>query len=141
MMSVSTPITIDLPATVAKQLAEEASRQNMNVRDLVRECILEHWGGLPSLPEDIEAELAAFHRLTDNVLWLIARTTLTIEEQEELADLNDVAHSRSLTDEEEARRAALLDTYDRIMVRRAQAAGILQSRGHDLSDPSSLVQR
>jgi hypothetical protein len=138
MMSASTPITIELPAPIAEQLEEEAIRQKINVRDLVRELVLEHWSPLPPLPDDVEAELAAFHQLSDNVLLLVARTTLTVDEQAELADLNVEAQSRSLTDEEEARREALLDAYDRIMVRRAQAAVILQSRGHDLSDPSVL---
>ena len=34
---------------------------------------------LPSLPEDVEAELASFSQLSDDVLWLIARITLTRE--------------------------------------------------------------
>lgn len=88
----SIPITIELPTPIAEQLAEEASRQKMSVRELVRELILEDWSGLPSLPDDVEAELAAFHSLSDNVLWLIARTTLSSGEREELADLNDEAH-------------------------------------------------
>lgn len=139
-MSTSIPITIELPTPIAEQLEEEASRQKVIVRDLVRDLVLEHWSELPALPDDVEAELAAFHRLSDNVLWLIARTTLTPEEQEELADLNDEAQSPTLINDEEARREALLDAYDRMMVRRAQAASILQSRGFDLSDPAILAQ-
>lgn len=140
MTSVSTPITIDLPGPIAEQLEEEAIRQKVSIRELVRELVLEHWSGLPALPDDVEAELAAFHQLSDDVLWLIARTTLTPEEQRELAELNDTAQSRSLTDDEYNRREALLDTYDRMMVRRAQAAYLLQSRGYDLSDPAVLIQ-
>lgn len=140
MTSASTPITIDLPAPIAEQLEEEANRQKITIRDLVRELVLEHWSGLPSLPDDVEAELAAFHQLSDNVLWLIARTTLTPEEQQELATLNDEVQSRTLTDDEYNRREALLDTYDRMMIRRAQAAYLLQSRGYDLSDPAVLTR-
>lgn len=139
-MSASTPITIELPTPIAEQLEEEASRQKVNVRDLVRDLVLEHWSELPSLPDDVEAELAAFTRLSDNVLWLIARTTLSSEEQEELAGLNSEAKSRPLTSDEHTRREALLDAYDRMMVRRAQAADILQTRGYDLSDPAVLTQ-
>jgi len=46
---------------------------------------------LPALPQDVEAELAAFANLSDEVLWFLARSTLTEAEQEELATLNDVA--------------------------------------------------
>lgn len=139
-MTASTPIIIDLPAPIAEQLEMEANRQKTTIRDLVRELVLEHWSGLPSLPDDVEAELAAFHSLSDDVLWLIARTTLTTEEQHELADLNDEAQSRSLTDEEYSKREELLDAYDRMMVRRAQAAHILKLRGYDLSNPAVLTQ-
>jgi hypothetical protein len=93
---------------------------------------------LPVLPRDVESEIAAFHVLTDDVLWRIARTTLATDEQEELANLNTEAQSRSLTSNEEARREELLNAYDRMMVRRAQAAYILQLRGYDLSDPTIL---
>lgn len=140
-MYASTPITIELPSPIAEQLEEEANRQNTNVQDLVREFILENWSGHPSLPDDVRAELAAFYRLSDNVLWLVARTTLSPGEQQELAELNDEANARNLTSEEEARREELLSAYDRVMVRRAQATAILQSRGHDISDPSTLKRQ
>lgn len=135
-MSVSTPITIELPASIAAQLEKEARRQKTNVQELVRELILENLSKLPSLPDDVEAELAAFHSLSDNVLWLSARTALSLEEREELADLNYQAHSRSLTCDEEGRREEVLNAYDRMVVRRAQAVMVLQARGYDLSDPS-----
>lgn len=131
-----TPITVELPVAIAERLREEASRQKRPVRDLVRDLIVEHWNGLPTLPPDVEAELDAFPNLSDELLWLIARTALTDGEREELAALNEA--TGQLTDEQEQRRETLLDTYDRIMVRRAQAAVILQSRGYNLSNPSTL---
>lgn len=138
MSSLTRPIIIELPVPAAEQLEEEASRQKMNARELAREFVLERLSELPLLPDDVEAELAAFHQLSDNVLWLIARTALTTDEQAELAYFNDEAQSRHLTHDEEARRDVLLEAYDRVMLRRAQAAAILQSRGYDLSDPSVL---
>ena len=131
-----TLITVELPVAIAERLREEAGRQKRPVRDLVRDLIVEHWNGLPTLPPDVEAELDAFPNLSDELLWLIARTALTDGEREELAALNEA--TGQLTDEQEQRRETLLDTYDRIMVRRAQAAVILQSRGYNLSNPSTL---
>ena len=94
---------------------------------------------LPALPENVEAELAALHMLADDALWHIARITLTPDEQAELADLNEEAQFRSLSVDEHTRRETLRDAYDRTMVRRAEAASILQSRGYDLSDPMTLL--
>ena len=90
------------------------------------------------MPQDVEAELAAFTSLSDDVLWLLARSTLTEVEQEELAALNSQAKQRPLTQEEQSRQQALLDTYDRLIVCRAQAALLLKLRGYDLSDPAVL---
>lgn len=134
----STSIIVDLPSPVAEQLEEAAYRQRRSVRDLVRDLILEHWNIVPSLPEDLEDELAAFRNLSDDVLWLIARTSLSEREQAELADLNEAAHHRELASEEAARQDLLLSIFEKTMVRRAQAAVVLQSRGYDLSDPSVL---
>lgn len=134
----NTSITVDLPSPIAEQLEEAAHRQRRSVRDLVRDLILEHWNMAPSLPEDQEEELAAFRNLSDDVLWLIARTTLSEGEQAELAELNELAHERALTSTEVARQETLLSLYEKTMVRRGQAALVLQSRAFDLSDPSVL---
>ena len=93
---------------------------------------------LPSLPEDVEAELASFSQLSDDVLWLIARSTLTREQQRDLADLNDEAQRHPLAAVEQTRQQALIHAYDRMMVRRAQAALILKQRGYDLTDLAVL---
>lgn len=93
---------------------------------------------LPSLPVEVEVELASFSQLSDDVLWLIARSTLTREQQRALADLNDEAQSRPLTAAEQTRQQALIHAYDRMLVRRAQAALILKQRGYDLTDLAVL---
>lgn len=136
MTTATTPITVDLPVAVAERLRKEAGRQQRAVRDLVRDLIVEHWSEGPALPQEVEAELDALSSLSDDLLWLAARSTLPDEDREELALLN--AKGGSLMPDQEQRRKELLNAYDRIMVRRAQAAVILQERGYDLSDPSIL---
>ncbi len=89
--------------------------------------------------EEFEEELARFYNLTEDELWQRAGTSMLPGQQAELAAWNDEAKSRVLTADEEARRDALLDVYNHTMVRRAQAASILHSRGYDLSDPSVLT--
>ena len=136
MTTATTPITVDLPVAVAERLRKEAGRQQRAVRDLVRDLIVEHWSEGPALPQEVEAELDALSSLSDDLLWLAARSTLPDEDREEIALLN--AKGGSLMPDQEQRRKELLNAYDRIMVRRAQAAVILQERGYDLSDPSIL---
>jgi len=90
------------------------------------------------LPDDVESELAAFPHLSDEVLWLVARSTLTAAEQRALAILNQAAKTRHLEAVEIARLETLLGLYDRLLVRRAQAAASLQQRGYDLCNPQVL---
>ncbi len=134
----SVRITIDLPEALIERLESAAQSQRRSVADVVREFVIDNWKLRPRLPDDVEAELAALPSLSDETLWLLACNTLTTEEQQHLSYLNREAKERALTEEENKQLDALLDKYDRMMVRRAQAALILKNRGHDLSDPSVL---
>lgn len=133
-------LTVELPGVVMEHLQETARAQQRSVPELVRELVVRQTTELPLLPPDVEAELAAFASLSDGVLWLLARTTLSPEEQLELAQLNGEAQRRPLSPAEAARQQTLVDNYDRILVRRAHAAELLQARGYDLRDPSVLRQ-
>jgi uncharacterized protein YbgA (DUF1722 family) len=82
------------------------------------------------LPPAIEEELAAFEHLSNDTLWLLAQSTLTADQQRTLADLNTKAQQVGLSAAEDQRRQALLDAYDQMLVRRAQAAALLHRRGH-----------
>lgn len=135
---VTTSVTIDLPNPLVQQLESIAREQHRSVSEMVRERLLQTWPSLPSLPDDVEMELALFTGLSDDVLWLLARSTLAVSDREELANVNTLAQQRVLTELEQARQQVLLDAYDRAMVRRAQAALLLRQRGYDISDPGIL---
>lgn len=132
-------VTIDLPDNLVRQLEETARSQQRSIADLLRDLVLQNLESLPRLPDDVETELAAMSSLSDEALWLLARSTLSAEEQDKLALLNQQAKMRALDSQEEVSLAALLSQYDRTMVRRAQAASYLQNRGHDLNDPLVLL--
>lgn len=134
----TTSVTIDLPNPLVQQLESIAREQHRSVSEMVRERLLQTWPSLPALPDDVEMELALFTGLSDDVLWLLARSTLAVSDREELANVNTLAQQRVLTELEQARQQALLDAYDRVMVRRAQAALLLKQRGYDISDPGIL---
>lgn len=131
-------ITLDLPETILKQLENTSRTQQRSVGEVIREIVIQNWQSLPRLPDDVEAELAALPSLSDEVLWLLVRSTLTAEEQRALAFLNSAAKTRTLESAETERLETLLALYDRMLVRRAQAAAILQQRGYDLRNPQVL---
>ena len=131
-------ITVRVPVAAFDRIRHVARQQRRSVPDMVRDLIVQDLPGLPPLPLDVESELGAFASLSDTVLWLIARSTLTKTQQSELAQLNHKAQQRSLTERERIRQQKLGDAYDRVLVRRAQAAALLKSRGYDLSNLSVL---
>lgn len=135
---ITTPVTIDLLTSLFQQLEKIARQKRQTVPEVVQEIVLRELPTLPSLPADVEAELVAFHKLSDDVLWLLARSSLTTAEQNELAYLNQQSKKRPLTLDEASRQQSLLDSYDRTMICRAQAALLLKQRGYDLSDPNIL---
>lgn len=70
-------VTVGLPAAAIAQLQHTARQQNRSMPEVVRDLVLQELPGLPPLPQDLEQELAAFTALSDDVLWLLARSTLT----------------------------------------------------------------
>ena len=126
-------IQIELPAETLVQLEQVARQQQRTVDELVREMIQHELPALLPLPKDLEIELAAFERLSDDVLWLLANSTLPVAQQEELASLNEISQQRNLIAGEQQQQQTLLDAYERMLVRRAQAAAVLKARGHNVS--------
>jgi hypothetical protein len=126
-------LQIELPTETFVQLEQVARQQQRSVDELVREMILHELPSLPLLPEDLEAELEAFEHLSDDVLWLLAQSTLAVPQQEELANLNEIGQQRDLTVAEQQHQQSLLNAYERAVIRRAQAAALLKVRGHSVS--------
>lgn len=125
-------ILIELPETALAQIQATAREQTRSVPEVVRDLVLQALPGLPALPPDIEAELAAFEHLSNDVLRLLAHSTLPNEQQHELAALNEKAQRAGLSAAEQARQHLLVDAYDRLLVRRAQARALLLIREQPL---------
>lgn len=130
-------VQIALPTETLQQLQQLADAQHRSIDEVVRDLLLRELPGLPPLPADVEAELAAFDSLSDDVLWLLAASAMSADQQRQLAALNDAAQQRPLTDDEAQRQQELIDMYDRVLVRRAQAASILKQRGYELDKLTS----
>lgn len=127
--AMSAAVTVELPQAAFEQLRSAARLQNRPLAEVVKDIVLRELPEQPALPADVELELATFAQLSDDVLWMIARSTLTPQQQRKLASLNDKAQRRPLTQAEQTQQQQLIDAYDRAMVRRAQAAYVLKQRG------------
>ncbi|MFZ4664452.1 MAG: hypothetical protein ACOYNY_46085 [Caldilineaceae bacterium] len=131
-------VSIELPLPTYQHLQSAAQRRRQAIPDLV-ERLLTLDTLLPPLPITLAEELAAFAQLSTEVLWLLARTTLTEQQRIELATLNRKAQQADgLTVIEQQRQMELLALYQDSMVRRTKALDLLRERGQDIT-PSSLL--
>ena len=93
---------------------------------------------LADLPDELVDDMAALALLNDTALWRVARETMPPERQAQLDELLYKSSESSLTNSEEQSLGNLMAEYERIVLRRAQAAVLLTQRGYDLSDPTVL---
>lgn len=134
-------VTVHLPNTTLDQLRRTAQQQQKTVEDVVCDLVVREVTSLPALPDDVEDELTAFRHLSDDVLFLLAQSTLSLEQQNEIVHLNQEAQQRILASSEQNQQDYLVTLYERVLVRRAEASKILKERGYDLynlPDPSAL---
>lgn len=100
---------------------------------------MEQWlaqeqAALPALPVSVKEELSALFHLSDELLWLVARSTLTQEQSDRLVHLNWKAQTvQGLTEVEVEEQAKLVELDQRTLVRRTAAANLLKQRGHNIS--------
>ncbi len=71
--------------------------------------------------------------LSDEALWAAAQPSLAPAQRQRLEQLNHIGGERPFTEAEAAEQAALLEAYDRSVLRRAQALAVLAQRGHPIS--------
>lgn len=85
---------------------------------------------LPGLLASDDAELEALKVLSDDTLWTIAREQMPGDVQARAHDLMDKNSRGSISDDEQLELASLVERADRLMLRKAEAAFILRTRGH-----------
>jgi hypothetical protein len=126
-------ITLTLPDELslrARQIAESTAQP-------LEQVLIEHLKTLspplPSLPPDVQQELNALVSLSDDTLWTIARDHMPDDAQSRANDLMDKNSRGKLSANERIELEKLVDRADQLMLRKAEAAAILRSRGYPFS--------
>jgi hypothetical protein len=87
-----------------------------------------------ALPPDLEEEVAILESSSDGDLWRAARTCLSAEESARLESLHLQQQDTGLNGDEKSEVEELLRKYERSILIRSQALGLLQQRGHDVTE-------
>ena len=133
-------VMVELPLPTYRHLQAMAHRQKRAIPDMLEQLLIQTPAPLPPLPISLAEELNVFPHLSTEVLWLLARATLTVEERPTLEALNRKAQQAGgLTAPEQKQQAALLALYQSSLVRRATAINLLKQRGEDISSLFTLL--
>ncbi len=134
--------SVTVSQTLYQRLEQQAQTKHASVDEVVQQTLSRHLPPLleveEDLPLDLQTELEAMALLSDDALWALARSSLSQVQLEDMETLNRQAQLTDLTDDQEEHRKALLDAYDRVVLRRAHATTLLQGRGFKIADQSLL---
>jgi hypothetical protein len=104
------------------------------VEEILLDAVATALPPLAGLPQELADELSALAFLSDDELWQVARNALPVEHHQQVDDLLARKGRGQLPDSEQQRLDRLLQEYQALVLRRGQAAVLLQRRGYDLSD-------
>jgi uncharacterized protein YnzC (UPF0291/DUF896 family) len=129
-------VTLHLPAPLYQKVQKRAEKAQHSVEDELIQVVAIALPALDELPQETTEVLSQLRFLDDAELWQAARTRMLPEQAERLEQLNLKQQHEGLTPDEQQERDQLLGHYEQTMLVRAQAAVLLQERGHDVSDPN-----
>ena len=121
----------------ARHLSEASARP---VEQILSSQLAEVYDDLTSMPQDAQTELAAFRQLSNEALWTIAREQTPSDLRERVTLLLALNKRLALTPAEEAELDQMLQSADRVMLRKAEAAALLTQRGYKVT-PDDMVRR
>jgi hypothetical protein len=132
-------ITLHLPERLYEQLAEAAEAAQQTLDTVVLQSIRT---GLPPsldrLPERFRADLRALSRLSDGMLWQIARSEMNADRVAAYEALLERNQRGELDDVDKVRLSTLREEADPLMPRRSFAYALLKWRGQRIPTLSEL---
>ncbi|HEY3227586.1 MAG TPA: hypothetical protein VGJ87_00110 [Roseiflexaceae bacterium] len=130
----SRSITVTLPEDLYDQLEAQARTAARSVDEMVAQTLARSLppSPEPDLPPAIQVELHAMEHLSDEALWAIARSTANDDKIALYDLLIDRQNAGTLTVEGRRLLTELRDEADALMLRKAHAYALLQSRGYTL---------
>ena len=119
----------------AQQIAQETAT---NVDKVLIDHLKTLSVNLSHLPPDEQAEIMALKSLSDDALWTIASEQMPDDVQARMQVLMDRNSLGTISDEEYRELEALVERGNRLMLRKAEAAGNLMDRGHRFTQQDFL---
>jgi len=122
-------VTLRLPGTVMRRARQTANVLQRPLEELLTGLVTAALPDVEDAPPEVQAELARMTWFSDQELWSIARSTMPVEQQEQLRSLADLQTIRALTPAEQEALDNLRREYGRVTLRKARAYALLSLRG------------
>ncbi|MBZ0301590.1 MAG: hypothetical protein K8J31_17725 [Anaerolineae bacterium] len=117
--------TLEVPEDIYTRALEIARTTAQPVEQVLVDQLM-----MLTLPPDEQAELNALRQLSDDALWSIAAEQMAESIQTRMQILMERNSRGQITEDEYQELAKLVERGNRLMVRKAEASGILMERGH-----------
>lgn len=127
-------VTIRLSDSLYHQVKQRARRMQRSIEDEVAAVVEVALPALDDLSLAVADELAQMALMTDEELQQAARLRMSASENQRMQKLVLQRQRNELSAEQEIEAERLAQRQERVMLVRAQAAALLQERGHDVSD-------
>jgi hypothetical protein len=131
-------VTVSLPGPLYDRIQRSAETQHRPLEEVLVEAAASALPPLTDLPHDVGDDVAGLPFMNDSALWQIARSTPPKELHSEMDALLASKGRDELSAAEQLRLDELVHAHEVAMLRRAQAAFLLQRRGYDMTDPAVL---
>lgn len=129
----SQPITLNLPEPFYQHIKQQAEKTQRTMEAELLEVVATTMPEEERLPADLANAIAALNLLDDKTLWQAARTHLSVKAVSRMERLHNIRRNVGLNEAEKEELAALVSEYEKSILIRSEAMGILMERGHDVS--------
>ncbi len=126
-------VTLHLPGSLYEHFKERAKRARRSLEAELLKAVEAAGAEQEELPPRLARAVNELHELDDEALWRVARDHLPREAARELESLNHKQQREGLSSAEEETSSQLAEAYERFLLLRAEAVGLLQERGYDIS--------
>ncbi len=131
-------VVLNVPAPLYQRVRRTADSMRRSVEDVLLDSVAMALPPLTGLPNEVSDDLASLAFMNDSALWNVARSLLPAEHHHRMDELLARKGQGRLTAQEQQVLDQLVNDYETLVLRRSQAALLLQRRGYDMSDPSIL---
>jgi hypothetical protein len=132
MMAVRT-VTIPISEAIYQQAKRTAAVTSLSLEEVLAQLLALSVPPLVDiLPANMSTELTELASLDDDELWQVARSELSVEQQERLEELTELRKERELSNDEAREFKSLFAEGQDVMVKKAESYRLLTLRGYTI---------